>query len=435
MFYHLSKHGYDFIKNKISKLNRIADKLEQPRIQFETIKSELITDPETHIAKREYDILCVGVAPSLKDWKFMCELEFTEKGNLFNLTYSSSDADVIIPERFRSTPFTLCEDCGVKRFRTSVFVLHNEKENKWMQVGSTCLGSFLGVNESDVHTLADFASTLANLPTYIKKVISDTENSKKNNSYHGTNLNDLLTYTFANMTSDYNTLIEKCNSHYTRFDINKKLVKVLRSFLYFPKTFWSASVTDNDRQNANKMIDAFKNEYKLSNSIKKTTLDNTIVIMGNDVVAHKHVKFVNYAFQKYLMNDRIYKTYPIEKSNVTMVIKPELLARELIVKPAEPVVEVKIVETPTPAPSNLIPTELHVYNIPLTVKKCKRLVGKFGKFNMVICKSDISPIEYVFSSTKAFYNEDEKLMLKSATVKKESVYNNTKQIYINKVTF
>jgi hypothetical protein len=58
---------------------------------------------------------------------------------------SQLDASVIIPEEFLSGSRT-CSHCNKNQYRKSHFIIHNKADGKWMQVGSTCLKDFLGIN-------------------------------------------------------------------------------------------------------------------------------------------------------------------------------------------------------------------------------------------------------------------------------------------------
>ncbi len=291
MFFTMSHHGFCFVKNKIAKLNRIAVKLQQPEIQFELIKSEMETDVKTGISQKKYYIFCVGEAPRLKDFSFQGTLEYTPRGNLiFPVNENSSK----IPESFRTSEF-VCEDCKVKRFRTQLFILHNEKEDKWFSVGSTCLSSFLGVNESDVNQLSEFASTLASLKNTMDKWISKTNNSKKNNSYHGYKIEDLFASLFAYMRE----FREKRPYQY----ITGYSFSAFSSFLYTP-CLMIAKIKDADKVMAERLLNYYRNGgyQKPTYSNYKNTLfvDNMLVALKNDLIAKRHYKFVREAFRTYI---------------------------------------------------------------------------------------------------------------------------------------
>lgn len=54
-----------------------------------------------------------------------------------------------IPERFRKRD-RVCDHCKKSRLRKYTFICQNEESGKWVQVGSTCLRDFLGVDPSFV---------------------------------------------------------------------------------------------------------------------------------------------------------------------------------------------------------------------------------------------------------------------------------------------
>lgn len=417
MFYITSHHGYCFIKNKIIKLNRIAVKLQQPEIQFELIKTEMETDPKTKISQKMYYIFCVGEAPRLKDFSFKGTLEYTPKGNLiFPVNENSSK----IPESFRTSEF-ICEDCKVKRFRTQLFILHNEKEDKWFSVGSTCLSSFLGVNESDVNQLAEFASTLASLKGTMDKWISKTNDSKKNNTYHGYKIEDLFASLFAYMRGLRG---RRPTSYLTGYSF-----VAFKTFIYSP-VFLIDSVTDEDKVMATNLIKYYR-DGSYNPKYPNLFTGNMLTALQNELIAKRHYKFIREAFRGY-MNKFHDTLFPVKKVEwipvkpIQPIIPQTNAVTQVAIAPA-PIVKVanghigKVGETITSA-------------LTLTVKEGKMVKGKFGNFCMAICKDNIGN-EVIFSSNKVCYKAGERITVKSAIINKHSVYKNVNQTFIKNVKF
>lgn len=74
-----------------------------------------------------------------------------------------------VPERYR-TAAKDCEHCHINRDRHDTYLVYNEDEDEWKQVGKTCLQSYTsGLN---AETCALFASVMAE----IARISNDTDN-------------------------------------------------------------------------------------------------------------------------------------------------------------------------------------------------------------------------------------------------------------------
>lgn len=426
MFYTLTHAGYEFVKTKIMKLNRIAQKINQPEIQFELIKKQVETDPKTMISQTMYYIMCIGEAPKLKDWKFMCTLDFTPKGNLFNFTYDSKKKGAVqIPDRFRHTPFTLCEDCKVKRYRNRVFVLYNEEKNKWMQVGSTCLGAFLGVNESEVHQLAEFARTLATMPNAMSKWANKTAKSKKNNDYIGYKIGDLLNAMFLSVNEQW----KKYASYYSLVSYAYRAVRTV-SYYGILSTIKNVTKAESDMSTAMlKYFETWKAPYQ------NTFYDNMLVVLKNQVVAKRHYKFLAEAFKIYIRNmgksvfalpapKNIAYIAPVKKIASTpngFAYAPKVNA----VTQVAPVVSNK--------PSTYLGTigSMNEFNLDTVVVSSRRNFK--GKGSYVLLK-DANGNELNWFCPY-FYRVNDNIRINKAFVLKHQMYNGVCQTVIGNVTF
>lgn len=91
-----------------------------------------------------------GAPPSLEGWTLaarvthLTDAETGEPVNVFDPV-----PGVEIPEEFRNRD-RVCDHCKARRLRKYTFVCRNETTGEWVQVGSTCLRDFLGVDPSFV---------------------------------------------------------------------------------------------------------------------------------------------------------------------------------------------------------------------------------------------------------------------------------------------
>lgn len=69
-------------------------------------------------------------------WRFAASIDHTEKGNIIE-----SAGGLEIPERYYDSEL-YCEHCKSRRSRKHVFIVYNEENNEFKQVGRSCLHDF-----------------------------------------------------------------------------------------------------------------------------------------------------------------------------------------------------------------------------------------------------------------------------------------------------
>lgn len=92
------------------------------------------------------DVVIAGEAPKLQGWSFVTRLERLP-GAAENLL--TGVPGTTLPEQYRHTDAALCEHCNTRRIRKATYVMHNEAEGRYMQVGHSCLRDFTGTNSPD----------------------------------------------------------------------------------------------------------------------------------------------------------------------------------------------------------------------------------------------------------------------------------------------
>jgi len=110
-----------------------------------------------------YDLECVVVTincpkPSLNGWSFVGRIEHmreetedtSQLGDTINLVYAAPDEEV--PAEYHKRD-QVCEHCNYNRLRRDTFIIR--KGDEYKQVGSTCLGDFLGVDASSMLAYAE----------------------------------------------------------------------------------------------------------------------------------------------------------------------------------------------------------------------------------------------------------------------------------------
>ena len=101
-------------------------------------------------------------------WEFVATLQHLDTGE--NIIRLISDS-IIIPDKYK-TSGSICEHCNVNRYRKDTYLVKN-KNNEFVQVGSSCIKDFLGHNSPDnIIQSAEFA---ANIVYYMNSLYQDVD--------------------------------------------------------------------------------------------------------------------------------------------------------------------------------------------------------------------------------------------------------------------
>lgn len=151
----IPSENYDSLHKKIIALSNKADKLGLSEITLDIIYSIGEAIPKKDGSYKEISYLKVNVTgepPVLKGSVLAGIIEPTDKGNVI----LEINDKIKIPEKYRHTDLCDCEHCGIKRDRTSAFIVMNEETNEFLQVGRVCLKSYTG--DSDPKNIAFYES-------------------------------------------------------------------------------------------------------------------------------------------------------------------------------------------------------------------------------------------------------------------------------------
>ena len=108
----------------------------------------------------------------LGDYKFIASLEWIEDANE-NLIKKASE-NIFVPSLYKTR--RECDHCKTKRKRKSTVLLYSEKENKYIQVGKSCVKDYIGI---DIGNYASYLSFFDNLEEYMLECEKDTTSYKK----------------------------------------------------------------------------------------------------------------------------------------------------------------------------------------------------------------------------------------------------------------
>lgn len=198
------------LDKEISKLNRRADKIGCPRVEYYVHEVCTIPHPATVTNRENYlqrkltedelsDIpmvdLClieiVGEGPKVEGYKFVGTLDhYTIPGSVIVNTVPGEK----VPEQFyESDP--ICNHCNAHRNRVETFIVEKMDDGSYLQIGRNCLRDFFG------HDPQSIARFLTRVITFVNSLRDEewTGYSERTTYYY--NSVKVLTYTVAAIRS------------------------------------------------------------------------------------------------------------------------------------------------------------------------------------------------------------------------------------------
>ena len=171
--FRVSESGYEFLKEKITKLNKKATKWNVPplqlklnRVEERDVAGKSFWGTAPVFKKKDYYVSIIGDPPKVEGYTFIGKVQHTPGGeNILNIAPSSPIKN--LPEVYR-TAKGKCDICQQNRERFNTFVLRMDAEDETrfpdkkvgdlIQVGTACLKRFLpGIS---VDTLIGYAQMI-----------------------------------------------------------------------------------------------------------------------------------------------------------------------------------------------------------------------------------------------------------------------------------
>lgn len=139
------------MKATLTKLAKKANRYGSAPITFTLVgtpydQKREVTDwdgEKRKITVRVQDVCVTGVAPTVGDYEFIARLELSDAGVLIHKAPAHNDVSL---EQFQESDGH-CDHCKSNRRRKEVYVVRERATGKFLQVGSTCLRDFLGVDD------------------------------------------------------------------------------------------------------------------------------------------------------------------------------------------------------------------------------------------------------------------------------------------------
>jgi hypothetical protein len=168
--YRIPAANVEFLKSEIeNKVNKRAAKLQLPPVEIIELEQEIIerevfdNDLGRKVTKKntwQY-VAIKGETPKIAGYNFIATLQHEEAGNIIRqIPVLRKDGEEIqLPDlsKFRHVD-PQCDHCGLTRNRKDTYLVWNQDSGTIEQVGSNCLGDFLGA--ADPQRYASYAEYL-----------------------------------------------------------------------------------------------------------------------------------------------------------------------------------------------------------------------------------------------------------------------------------
>lgn len=164
------------------KMELLRKKVERIRAKGADIVFEIVDDNVYHNYHDEstnanFRIHCYEVEVEgkyiINGWTFVGIIEHSSPENIIRAV--DSRFNDIIPEKYWTTPQT-CEHCNIRRDRNDTFLVFNEDEYEWKQVGRTCLKNYTkGLDAEISASLVDIFSEIEQLSDEAERGIFEVD--------------------------------------------------------------------------------------------------------------------------------------------------------------------------------------------------------------------------------------------------------------------
>ncbi len=156
--YNIPTENMVSVEKKIAKLNkRVAKKGIAPATIIRLAETKDVARDGT--VTITHQIMIQGEEMKIDGWKFIARLNHnTDETGDSNLIYVMHGQ--VMPDTCREAAAD-CQHCGWKRKRRDTFVLYNEDDGEYQQIGRTCLSDFFGHNPESIALQAETFAKIA----------------------------------------------------------------------------------------------------------------------------------------------------------------------------------------------------------------------------------------------------------------------------------
>lgn len=150
--YNIPEANYARFEKEIAKLSRKSERMIGLPILPVPFSYEMV-DLGNGEARKVIQVYLQAEQPKIAGWTFVARLDHSnETGNIIRAVPNTG---IEIPESYRSVAPN-CDHCGVRRKRRDTFLIRNDEDGSFQQVGSSCLEDFFGHDPYKIARLAEY---------------------------------------------------------------------------------------------------------------------------------------------------------------------------------------------------------------------------------------------------------------------------------------
>lgn len=158
---------YTIPKYKFSELEKQIEKIRRKgaNVVFNIVNDNALYPYRDQGSFTDFNIACYEVEISgqyiINGWTFVATIEHSTPENIIRLADQRFSGR--IPEKYRTAPKD-CEHCHIRRDRTDTYLIYNEGEDDWKQVGRTCLKNYTqGLDVEVCASMVDIFAEIAKI--------------------------------------------------------------------------------------------------------------------------------------------------------------------------------------------------------------------------------------------------------------------------------
>lgn len=189
------------------KIQRIQNKCTKAGLNFIYRVEDEIFDKDDDDNISKYYLVYVEGKIQYNGWSFVATLDHRASGNIIR----KYDTELDVPEKY-ITAQCICDHCQTKRSRKATYIIYNEEQNEFKQVGRNCLAEF--TSGLDGEQVAQYIEWLDNFTDFeapgqghtfyydVKEVLGYAYECTRCFGYIKVNYDDPSVYSTKEMVSD-----------------------------------------------------------------------------------------------------------------------------------------------------------------------------------------------------------------------------------------
>lgn len=259
------------LEEKLNKFIKKFEKYGEGEITYNVSESYIVDNPMSRYFRKELVNIEIEGNYQIKGYKFVAKLEYNDEANK-NIIKGMVDT---IPVKYLTR--CECDHCKSDRRRKHTILL--KKDNDYIQVGSTCVNDYIGV---DITHYASYLSFIKDIPQMIEEYNNEGLVDPYTPEYFSTR--EVLEQGYVYVKEHgyvSKRMVDTRGGNTTAEIIKDMLMKVkYRGEIIYPK----AEITDNTRNEVDKVIEFVKtlNDASVYNYNLKTLVLETKYIQVKD---------------------------------------------------------------------------------------------------------------------------------------------------------